>query len=125
MLLKGPLVSAGVALLSVVGLAVVFVMNASPYATVKEALNQKSDGIHVVGEIVPGSLKQNLVERSIEFVLKDETGTMPVRYVGPPQANLKTTPKVVAIGSIQNGQLVSKQMLVKCPSKYEAEKKGG
>jgi cytochrome c-type biogenesis protein CcmE len=125
MLLKGPFVSAGVALLSVVGLAVVFVMNASPYATVAEASKLTSNGVHVIGAIVPGSIKQNLVARSLEFSIQDETGILKVSYAGPPMANLQTTPKVVVIGKFEDGQMKSEKMLVKCPSKYESEKKGG
>lgn len=125
MSLKGPFVSAGIALLSVIGLAFVFVKNASPYATVAEAAKLSSSGVHVIASIVPGSMKQNLVGRTLDFTIKDETGSMPVRYDGPPMANLETAPQVVAIGNVEGGVLKSYKILVKCPSKYDAEKKGG
>lgn len=117
---QGALISGAVALVATVGLTTVFVKNASPYVTIKEAMAQSRD-VHVVGELVPASLQLNTLGRETRFMLKDETGEMPVVYTGPPQSNLASATQIVVIGYHENGAFHSKQMLVKCPSKYESE----
>lgn len=117
----GIIVSVALALVGVVGLGMVFVSNASPYVTVKEAQDNRAD-VHVVGEIVPGSLQEKTLDRQVKFSLKDQTGEMPVVYTGPPQSNLASAKQVVVIGSLKEGKFHSEKMLVKCPSKYENDK---
>ncbi len=123
--MQGTYISAGVALVSVVGLGAVFMMNASPYATIKEVEKMNHTGSHVVGEIEPGSIRQNVVQRSLNFTIKDSTGAMPVSYTGSPVSNLESATKVVVIGKYDKGVFHARDMQVKCPSKYEAEKSGG
>lgn len=117
---QGALISGAVALVATIGLTTVFVQNASPYVTIKEAVAQSRD-VHVVGELVPASLQLNTLGRETRFELKDDTGTMPVIYTGPPQSNLGSATQIVVIGYHEDGAFHSKQMLVKCPSKYESE----
>ncbi|MBS1707584.1 MAG: cytochrome c maturation protein CcmE [Armatimonadetes bacterium] len=117
----GVVVSAALALAGMVGLATVFVNNASPYVTVVEAQGNKTD-VHVVGEIVPGSLQERTMDREVRFALKDKTGEMQVVYNGPPQSNLASAKQVVVIGSLKDGKFACNKMLVKCPSKYENDK---
>lgn len=103
-------------------LSAVFVQNASPYVTVEQALTAKNE-VHVTGEIIPGSLQQQSFSKDVRFDLKDEKGTMSVLYNGPTQSNLGEAKKVVVIGTMNHGVFESKKMLVKCPSKYESDKK--
>lgn len=117
----GIVVSAALATVGVIGLGMVFVNNASPYVTVSEAQDGRSD-VHVVGEIVPNTLQEKALTREVRFKLKDKTGEMQVVYNGPPQSNLSSAKQVVVIGSLKDGQFDSDKMLVKCPSKYENEK---
>ncbi|MBX3112267.1 MAG: cytochrome c maturation protein CcmE [Fimbriimonadaceae bacterium] len=120
----GIIVSIALAAVGVVGLGMVFVSNASPYVTVKEAQNHGA-GVHVVGEIVPETLQEKTLDRQVKFNLKDATGTMPVVYTGPPQSNLASAKQVVVIGTMKEGTFHSEKMLVKCPSKYESELPAG
>lgn len=117
----GIIVSAGIALAAGAGLTSVFVNNSSPYVTIQEVGG--SQKVHVVGKIVPNTLKQNTLQREVLFELKDDTGTMPIRYVGPPQSNLASATQVVVVGSKKDGVFEAHQMLVKCPSKYESDTK--
>lgn len=103
-------------------LSAVFVQNASPYVTVDQALTAKNE-VHVTGEIIPGSLQQQSFSKDVRFELRDEKGSMKVLYNGPTQSNLGEAKKVVVIGTMNNGVFESKKMLVKCPSKYESDKK--
>lgn len=118
----GVIVSATVAVLAGIGLTTVFVNNASPYVTIKEVngLNQK---VHVVGKIVPNTLTQNALAQEVNFTIQDDSGVMPVKYVGPPQSNLASATQVVVIGQRKDGVFEANQMLVKCPSKYESDAK--
>lgn len=116
----GVIVSSALAVIACVGLTTVFVNNASPYVTVQE-VKGRSQKVHVVGKIVPHTLKQNSLAQEVSFELKDASGTMPVRYIGPPQSNLATATQVVVIGTKKDGIFEANQMLVKCPSKYESQ----
>ena len=117
----GFIASFGIALAAGVGLTAGFVNNASPYVTVKEAAPGQK--VHVVGKIVPNTLKQNTLQREVLFTLNDDSGTMPVRYTGPPQSNLASATQVVVIGSRKDGVFEATHMIVKCPSKYASETK--
>ncbi len=117
----GIVVSVALATVGVLGLGMVFVNNASPYVTIAEAQGNRSD-VHVVGEIIPGTLEQRTMNREVRFELKDKTGKMAVVYTGPPQSNLDSAKQVVVIGTLKNGKFDCDKMLVKCPSKYENEK---
>lgn len=118
----GIVVSAAIALVSGIGLTSVFVGNASPYVTIREADGQRQQ-VHVVGKIVPDTLSQNTLAREVSFQLKDDTGTMQVRYVGPTQSNLDHATQVVVVGNKKGNLFEASQMLVKCPSKYESDTK--
>lgn len=125
MKIPAPLVSGLVALGAVVGLGMVFVNSASPYATVALAKEAKGGSVHVVGKIVPGTISQNSLKQTLQFELVDETGKMQVAYKGVPMANLETAERVVVVGQCDAGIFNSEKMLVKCPSKYEGNKTGG
>ena len=118
----GVLVSGIAAVAAGLGLTMVFVNNASPYVTIGEVAN-KGDNVHVVGKIVPASLKQDNLAGEVSFSLKDDTGIMPVKYIGPPQSNLASATQVVVIGSKKADHFEAEKMLVKCPSKYESDTK--
>ncbi len=114
--------SVTIALAALGGVGAVFVNNASPYVRIDEAA-KTTNTVHVVGELVPGTVAEKPLERRVEFQLKDETGVMPVVYSGPPQTHLSDANRVVVIGQMEGGVFKSQQLLVKCPSKYEADKK--
>jgi cytochrome c-type biogenesis protein CcmE len=53
------------------------------------------------------------------FYMRDETGTVrKVRYKNPKPANFEEAEQVVVQGRTQDGAFVAKNILVKCPSKY-------
>ncbi|HKY61724.1 MAG TPA: cytochrome c maturation protein CcmE, partial [Gemmatimonadota bacterium] len=51
----------------------------------------------------------------------DHGETLPVVYHGVKPANFEQATSVVAIGTYKGDQFVADQLLVKCPSKYQAE----
>ena len=121
----GALISTLFGLLALGVLAGVFVKNASPYVTIAEARASDAAGIHVAGQIEKGTLQTDAARHEIRFTLKDDQGqTLPVVYTGAPVSSLGSASKVVAIGNMRSRSLHSDQLLVKCPSKYEAAKAG-
>jgi cytochrome c-type biogenesis protein CcmE len=64
-------------------------------------------------------LKPN--EQYLSFRLKDEKGEiLPVEYHGVIPGNFDQATSIVAIGRYQDQKFVADQLLVKCPSKYQA-----
>ena len=99
-----------------------FSSGASPYVTVREARGMSGDRLHLAGDLVKGTVGGDVAKGTMEFDLKDKDGaTIHVVHRGE-RASLQDATKVVAIGKIENGVFASTQLLVKCPSKYEAEK---
>lgn len=101
----------------------VFQQGASPYITVSEARKLSGDHLSLGVEIDKATLTKSVKSGDIEFVGKDKNGEkVKVRYTGDP-VNLDQADRVTAIGKLDGEVFVADQMLVKCPSKYEAEKK--
>ncbi len=103
-----------------------FLANASPYVTVAEAKQLQGDNLHLAGDILKETLKVDGAAQTVRFQLKDEKGDLvEVLYKGPQPANMGEATKVVVVGGVQDGVFHAHKMLVKCPSKYESERKGG
>lgn len=115
------IISFVVAVAAIVGLSMIFVQNASPYLTINQ-LQTTSKDVHVVGKIVPGTLQDRALGGETRFRIQDATGELDVVYTGPNVSNLATATQVVVIGDRTADGFHSKQMLVKCPSKYESER---
>lgn len=110
--------------LALTGMVYTFVNNASPYVNIEQAQHSTGDRLHVAGDMIKESLNVEPRQRRVTFMLKDESGkTMPVVYTGNPPANMGEATRVVVIGKMQNGVFEAADMLIKCPSKYEAEAK--
>jgi cytochrome c-type biogenesis protein CcmE len=121
----GTIVSIVVATLSVTGMVVAFLANASPYVSVREALRSQADDLHVSGKLDKTSLKTDLRAQEVRFTIVDDAGDpLPVVYTGAPIATMAEADKIVAIGKCEDGVLRAHKLLVKCPSKYEAGGQG-
>lgn len=60
-------------------------------------------------------------EQYLEFKLKDSRGeVMNVQYRGVVPGNFDQATSIVAIGRYTNDRFEADQLLVKCPSKYQA-----
>jgi len=102
-----------------------FIANASPYVSIKEAKLSKAEDLHVAGDLDKGTLQTDVRAREVRFTLTDKAGDrLPVVYSGAPISNMGEATQVVAIGKCENGKFLAHKLLVKCPSKYEAEMKG-
>lgn len=100
-----------------------FLGNANPYVTIPEAKSATGKGLNVAGDIVRGTMKTDAAEGVVRFLIRDASNqTLQVEYKGMPPANMGSAMKVVAIGEMKDGTLLSDRLLIKCPTKYAAEK---
>jgi cytochrome c-type biogenesis protein CcmE len=119
----------GLALLAVaVGFGVSsFKKSVTPYISFAEA--KHSSGLVQVNGILANKnyvLKRN--EQYLEFDLKDSKGeVMKVEYRGVIPGNFDQATSIVAIGRYANDheRFQAEQLLVKCPSKYQAKAERG
>lgn len=98
-----------------------FASGASPYITLSQARHTSGDNLHLGCEIIPGTVKTNFRDHSVELEVKDKNGEMvTVIHRGDP-VNLKDATRIVAVGKLDGDRFASHQILIKCPSKYEGE----
>ena len=93
----------------------------TPYIGFAEA-RTSSGLVQVNGKLADKDYVLKAQEQFLRFNLRDEQGTvMPVEYRGVIPGNFDQAVSVVAIGKYQGDHFEAQQLLVKCPSKYQAE----
>ena len=93
----------------------------TPYISFAEA-RTASGLVQVHGTLADKNYVLKPEEQFMSFKLKDEKGdVMPVEYRGVIPGNFDQAVSVVAIGKFEGGHFEAQQLLVKCPSKYQAE----
>jgi len=97
----------------------------TPYISFAEA--REAQGLVQVNGILADKqyvLKPN--EQFLSFRLRDSKGEiLPVTYRGVVPGNFDQATSIVAIGHYREGSFAAEQLLVKCPSKYQAEAEKG
>ena len=94
----------------------------TPYTSFAEA-RRFGQSVQVNGVLQdPKAVKFDPAKSELVFALKDDKNeVMEVVYKGVKPANFEQATNVVAIGAYQDGKFAADQLLVKCPSKYQAE----
>jgi cytochrome c-type biogenesis protein CcmE len=93
----------------------------TPYIGFAEARNA-SGLVQVNGKLADKDYILKPEEQFLRFNLRDEKGdVMPVEYRGVIPGNFDQAVSVVAIGRYAGDHFEAQQLLVKCPSKYQAE----
>ena len=102
-----------------------FKKTVTPYISFAEA--RKSSGlVQVNGVLADKTYVLKSDDQYLSFRLKDERGeVLPVEYHGVVPGNFDQATSIVAIGRYQAGTFQAEQLLVKCPSKYQAEAEKG
>lgn len=100
-----------------------FTETLTPYVSYEDALQSKRQ-VQVAGGLLKGSSSYEENGGYLHFTLTDTVTpekTMKVRYHGVKPANFEDAISIVAIGTYDPalGALVAKDLLVKCPSKYQ------
>jgi cytochrome c-type biogenesis protein CcmE len=116
----GAVVTAIVAVCALCGVVAAFSTNSSPYVTVAEARHSSGDRLHVEGDIDKSTVHMDALNHKLTFDITDKTGTLHIVHVGELPANMSEANKVVAIGGMNGANFVSQELLIKCPSKYQA-----
>ncbi|MBW2035865.1 MAG: cytochrome c maturation protein CcmE [Deltaproteobacteria bacterium] len=96
------------------------------YVTVKEA-KMTDQPVQVAGIAVQGTKKYDFDRNVLIFTLREDSGDeMVVEYAGSKPANFDDVNKIVVIGKYapQKQVFQARQLLVKCPTKYEGRVKG-
>ena len=103
--------------------------DASKYVSFKEAKEMAQDGdddkIHVVGKLQKDA-KGNIIgmdestKTEFIFTLVDNNNeSQQVVYFNPKPQDFEKSEQVVVVGNMQDNVFVAKEILMKCPSKYE------
>jgi cytochrome c-type biogenesis protein CcmE len=96
------------------------------YVTVNEAKASKQS-VQVAGIVVEGTDRYDLDSNNLLFTLREDGGAeMKVEYDGPRPGTFDNVTKVVAIGKYdpEKEAFLAKELLVKCPTKYEGRVAG-
>ena len=97
----------------------------TPYISFAEARNA-SGMVQVNGVLANKNYVMKQDEQFLKFDLKDSNGeVMNVEYRGVIPGNFDQAISIVAIGRYKDGTFAADQLLVKCPSKYQAEAEQG
>jgi len=92
----------------------------TPYVSISEAI-ESGESVQVKGERV-GQAQFDIDENLFKFTLKDEAGKqIDVIYDGAKPGNFDQAIEVVCQGEYKDGKFHAKNILVKCPSKYQEE----
>ena len=99
-----------------------FADSVTPYVSVAEARTSERN-VQVKG-LPDDTVEPHMENNMFVFSISDEeTGeTMLVRYKGVKPDNFDEAYHVVAIGKYTGDAFAADKLLIKCPSKYEAEK---
>jgi len=93
----------------------------TPYVSVQEA-RESQRVVQVKGQRVVGSENFDIENKIFKFKMADEKGEeFEVIYHGVKPANLEQAEEIVVIGRFEGATFNADQLLVKCPSKYQAE----
>lgn len=89
------------------------------------AAARKASGlVQVNGKLADKDYVINKEEQYLKFKLQDTNGdVMPVEYRGVIPGNFDQAVSIVAIGAFKGDHFEANQLLVKCPSKYQALEK--
>jgi cytochrome c-type biogenesis protein CcmE len=97
-----------------------FKKSVTPYISFAEA-RHSSGLVQVNGVLADKNYVLKADEQFLEFRLKDaQNEILPVRYRGVIPGNFDQAVSVVAIGKYAGDHFEAEQLLVKCPSKYQA-----
>ncbi len=94
-----------------------FVSNLTPYVTFAEARSAKGE-VQVMGKLDKASVRTSTKELAFT-IIADNGDRMPVRFTAAAPANFAMAVQVTAIGKVNGDTMEAKNLLVKCPTKYQ------
>ncbi len=92
------------------------------YTDFAGARSRPQEDVQVAGMLANKNYVIKPTEQYLSFALRDSTGdTMHVEYHGIVPGNFAQAVGLVAVGRYQGDHFEAKQLLVKCPSKYQSQ----
>jgi cytochrome c-type biogenesis protein CcmE len=110
-----------------IGVIISLFANTSTYTDFSAAVENPGKEFHVIGKLVknkPIVYDTKVDANKFTFYMTDQKGTERlVTYKGAKPQDFEKSEQVVVIGKIQDGDFLASSLLLKCPSKYNDEKK--
>ena len=123
---KSYVIGAAVVVLAMIMAMYSFKSTLTAYVSVSEAkVSQRL--VQVAGIVGKGSKHYDLANNRLFFTLREDSGhEMAVEYEGHKPANFDDVTRAVAIGKYDSVRdvFVARELLVKCPTKYEQRVNG-
>ena len=76
--------------------------------------------VRVAGTLVDNSVEWNARQLQLDFEIADDSGQLPVSYKGARPDMFQDGAQTIVEGKYVNGVFQASNLLLKCPSKYEA-----
>ena len=101
------------------------VYDADTYASFAEAREHPGRQFHIIGELNPEKpveekIEQNTLTFSFYMLDRDGEESKVIYFGGKPQ-DFEKLDQIVLVGSYNHDNFVASQLLLKCPSKYNAD----
>jgi cytochrome c-type biogenesis protein CcmE len=101
------------------------VYDADTYSDFAQARQYPGRQFHIIGDLVQDMPIEEKIENNVlifSFFLKDRNGDQEkVLYLGGRPQDFEKLDQVVMIGRFENDAFLASQLLLKCPSKYNAD----
>jgi cytochrome c-type biogenesis protein CcmE len=123
---KSHIIGAVVVVLAMIMAMYSFKSTLTAYVSVSEAKVSRRP-VQVAGIVVEGTRRYDLQNNMLIFTLREDSGDeMVIEYDGHEPANFDDVTKVVSTGKYNSNRqvFVARELLVKCPTKYEQRVKG-
>ena len=99
-----------------------FKSSITPYVSIEEAI-ESGNTVQVKGQRVDNG-NFDVQDNLFKFTLQDNNGKkMEVIYDGAKPGNFDQATEIVCVGQYKDGKFHAKNILVKCPSKYQEMEK--
>ncbi len=110
-----------------IGVIISLFANTSTYTDFGAAIENPGKEFHVIGKLVkdkPIVYDTKVDANKFTFYMTDQKGMeRQVTYKGAKPQDFDKSEQVVVIGKMENNAFVASSLLLKCPSKYNDEKK--
>jgi cytochrome c-type biogenesis protein CcmE len=114
-------------LVAVIAIVISTLSDASTYSDFGEAAKVPGKEFHIIGTLnrnKPVEYDAQKNANQFSFYMVDEKGLeRKIVYNKPKPQDFEKSEKVVIIGSMKGEEFVASSLLLKCPSKYNSEKK--
>jgi cytochrome c-type biogenesis protein CcmE len=116
-----------IVVVAAIGVIMSLSVNTSTYAGFSEAEASPGREFHVIGKLAPGKpidFDARKDANSFTFYMLDNKGAeMKVRYTDSKPQDFEKLDQIVVIGKMKDGEFKAHKMNLKCPSKYNNDKK--